>query len=57
MGKVFCFYKKTILPCCDVMDFFNIQDGELLGSLSFYVNKNLTTDIVVVSKVFIDKLQ
>ena len=39
------------------MDFFNIQDGELLGSLSFYVNKNLTTDIVVVSKVFIDKLQ
>ena len=22
-----CFFKKRSLPCCDVMDFLNIQDG------------------------------
>ena len=55
-----CFCKKKILPCCDVMDFFNIQDGGWLVSLSFsietkHIIKNLTTDIVVTSKAVVDK--
>ena len=42
------------------MDFFNIQDGGWLVSLSFsietkHIIKNLTTDIVVTSKAVVDK--
>ena len=43
------------------MDFLNIQDGGWFVSLPFnisetkHVNKKLTTDIIVTSKVLVDK--
>ena len=57
------FFKKSILPGCDVINFLNIQDDEWLVSLSFniskikHVIKKLTTDITLTSKVLIDKLK
>ena len=43
-----CFFKKRILPCCDIMDFFlNIQDGVWLVSLSpFPLNISETKDAI-----------
>ena len=60
-----CFFKKRILPCCDVIDFFEYpMDNECLCLfLSFnisetkHVIENLKADVIVTLNVLVDKLK
>ena len=46
-----CFFKKRILPCCDVMDFsFNISETK-------HVIENLKANVIVTLNVLVDKLK
>ena len=62
-----CFFKKRILPCCDVMDFFEYPRWRITSVFVFFLSfnisetkhviENLKADVIVTLNVLVDKLK
>ena len=61
-----CFFKKRILPCCDVMGFFEYRRWRITSVFVFFcpsifqklsILSKIKADVIVTLNVLVDKLK